>query len=85
MIFVANLRCRSEIACTLLCAFEGAEAFAHKRVYETRCSRYGSLPSRRNATNPRHTHPARRFAPRASDTTQADDSKNRLPALSMYD
>jgi hypothetical protein len=44
-----------------------------------------SLPIRRNATSPRHRHLAHRFAPPASDTTQADDSQNRLPALSMYD
>lgn len=46
----------------------------------------GVIPRRAAATLPSpDIHPARRFAPRASDTTQADDSQNRLPALSMYD
>lgn len=44
-----------------------------------------SLPIRRNATSPRHRQLAHRFAPPTSDTTQADDTQNRLPALSMYD
>jgi len=44
-----------------------------------------SLPRRRDATSYRHTHLAHRLAPWGSDATQAGDSKNRLPALSMYD
>lgn len=56
-----------------------------KSVHKIRRCRDSSFPTRRNATSPIHPLPIRRFAPQGCDTTQADDSQNRLPELSIYD
>ena len=57
----------------------------HTKVCMNSGLKWDLLPSHRNTSSPQNIHPARRFAPLPSYTTQADDFQNRLPALSIYD